>query len=332
MGVIYSIFVEEDVEKRLKIQETELSREWSSQHQDLTTQLQEIIGQMDFLRRQNRDLTRQKQDLTHQNQNWENQIQTLVYQNQSLVKQVQEMAEQMRGMAEQVQDLQKKVAALEKDKSSQQKAAAPKEAPSIASFSLDRPQEPLVKDRADIDSFLKCVTDTHVLEDFLQQSTFSEKDVFQRLLNSYHKRLQIWTDKLPKKLADLDDEEVSESVTTGFFSVLTKGLLDTLPIAIYRGAARNPEFYQSFLNAFNQYLQHCGVYTWPLRSQTHFDEHDLDYLTISRLDTPDKTKDNCVAEIEQLPYCLDYLDDDGERQFCLRPGRLSLWKYQGESV
>lgn len=322
MGIVYSIFVEEDVEKRLKIQKTELSREWSRewsyQHQDLAEQLQEIVGQLNLLQRQN-------QDLTYRNKNLEDQIRTLADKDQSLVRQFQEMAKRL-------QNLQTKVTALEKDKQSQQKAAAPKEAPSIASFSLDRPQEPLVKDRADIDSFLKCVTDTHVLDDFLQQSTFSEKDVFQRLLNSYHKRLQIWTDKLPKKLAELDDEEVSESVTTGFFSVLTKGLLDTLPIAIYRGAVRNPEFYQSFLNAFNQYLQHCGVYTWPLRSQTHFDEHDLDYLTISRLDTPDKTKDNCVAEIEQLPYCLDYLDDDGERQFCLRSGRLSLWKYQGASV
>ena len=109
---------------------------------------------------------------------------------------------------------------------------------------------------------------------------------------------------------------------------MQKSLLKMLPVAILRGSARNPSFYEGLLAELNQYLQQCGVYTLLPSSKEYFDTEDCNFMEILPLPRKNHADDKRVESIERLPYCLDYLDEDEERQVCRVDGQISVYRFE----
>ena len=99
-------------------------------------------------------------------------------------------------------------------------------------------------------------------------------------------------------------------------------LLESVASASYRGLSRQPEFYREFLGHFNRYLQRCGIYTRRVLPNGRLTEQDKIDMKINRRDTINAANDDLIAEVERLPYYIDYLGADGSIKNLFFEGKL----------
>ena len=162
----------------------------------------------------------------------------------------------------------------------------------------------------------------------MKKSGDKEAVTLTKAMEEYIKRIQRFEAALPQKQTKWDDDIVSEEATSALFAIMQKSLLKMLPVAILRGSARNPSFYEGLLAELNQYLQQCGVYTLLPSSKEYFDTEDCNFMEVLPLPTKNHADDKRVESIERLPYCLDYLDEDEERQVCRVDGQISVYRFE----
>ena len=123
-------------------------------------------------------------------------------------------------------------------------------------------------------------------------------DYITNAMEEYMKRIQRFEAALPQKQTKWDDDIVSEEATSALFAIMQKSLLKMLPVAILRGSARNPSFYEGLLAELNQYLQQCGVYTLLPSSKEYFDTEDCNFMEILPLPTKNHADDKRVESEE----------------------------------
>ena len=162
------------------------------------------------------------------------------------------------------------------------------------------------------------------MKNFLIANDSEISKKFQKLISLHLKAVQSFADKL--KLKDLDDEELSETVTSKYFKLFQQIIFDNLLLAIQRGVKTTDDFYTKFLAKLNAYLEQCGIYTVNAESGVKATDDDYKNMSLQNVKTSDKNLAGVICQIERLPYRINYLDEFGEQKFFQYNGMMSLYK------
>lgn len=162
---------------------------------------------------------------------------------------------------------------------------------------------------------------------FLQQSSLENKQTYLKFFEKYKRDVQKFIDKV---VVDEDDEEIWENITEKFFEIVQKDILSNFMISIYRGLKSESDrrMYEQFLSELNKYLAFCCIYTQYIHPDVKYTKDDINDMESSQKETNDLGKDGYIDEVEQLPYYIDYLNEDGEKEHFCYDGRFVIWKYK----
>ena len=180
-------------------------------------------------------------------------------------------------------------------------------------------------ERQKISALVKQAADVKDLKKFLLANQTAAPSNFQRLLDSHVKDVQKFANKL--NLKDLDDEELSETVTAKYFKLFQRIIFDNLLIVIKDRLNPSDEFYPAFLSKLNDYLSRCGIYTVNARSGQKVSDEDYANMSPQILKTDDENLIGTVKEISRLPYRMNYISEaTGETDFLQYNGIMTLYK------
>lgn len=199
--------------------------------------------------------------------------------------------------------------------------------PGIEAFKLPPVEKVFIAGNPiEINTRLQQTLDMAAIEEFLRQSDYDKKELFIKNIEKYQKNLRRFVERI--KLDEYDEDSLSEDVTVKFWGIVSKNLLANTMVAVYRGQEENPEFYGPFLQQLNAYLSRCGVYTRDVVPGNSFTEKELDDMAIIPKNTLNKGDDGIIDEVEQLPYYMDYYNDDGDKESLQCDGKMVVLKYQ----
>ena len=180
-------------------------------------------------------------------------------------------------------------------------------------------------ERQKISSLVKQAADVKDLKKFLLANPTAAPSNFPKLLDSHVKDVQKFANKL--NLKDLDDEELSETVTAKYFKLFQRIIFDNLLIVIKDRLNPSDEFYPAFLSKLNDYLSRCGIYTVNARSGQKVSDADYENMSPQILKTDDEKLIGTVKEIVRLPYRINYISEaTGETEFFQYNGIMTLYK------
>ena len=208
---------------------------------------------------------------------------------------------------------------VEKPKSAEKKAGAPK----IMHFELSARSGIYFSGTAEqIKAKLESALNVDELKHFLESSKSANNVIFMRSLERHVKNLQ----KLESGFdtADAVGNNTSWEITKKYFD-LFKQLLESVTTICYRGLLRQPTYYQKFLEHFNRYLSRCGLYTRIVLPNAQLDARDLADMKISYRETKDPSKKNRIADVERLPYYIDYAAIDGSTKSLFFEGKMMVY-------
>ena len=182
----------------------------------------------------------------------------------------------------------------------------------------------ITDDRKNIPAQIRKALNVDDMKNFLLADNSEISKKFQKLLNVHVNAVKNFADKL--KLNDLDDEELSETVTGKYFKLFQQIIFDNLLVAITRGLKTSENFYPKFLAKINFYLEQCGIYSVNAKSGVKVTDEDYQNMSPQIIKTSDKTKAGIIGEIERLPYRINYLDEFGDKKFFQYNGVMSVYK------
>ena len=160
---------------------------------------------------------------------------------------------------------------------------------------------------------------------FLRQSPLENKQTYLSIFERYKKHVQKFIDKVD---IDEDDEDIWENITEDFFKIVQNDILSNFMIGIYRGIKNEKDIYEQFLNEVNKYLASCCIYTRYIHPNMKYTKDDLNDMVPLKKETSDIEKDDYIDEVERLPYYIDYLNEDGEKEYFCYDGRFVILKYE----
>ena len=170
-----------------------------------------------------------------------------------------------------------------------------------------------------IDDIKDCITGSALEKD--------SKTAFLMLMDEYHKQLERKVRDI--KWLKLNEEELSDTISEIVFKVMEKNIFNNLMIALYRGLCfAKSEANFSVISCINNYLSRCGIYTKMVRRGEIVNRKNQGYLTINPQFelTNDADKNNMIAEVEKLPYFMDFYDEDGELDTHQSNGKVVIFK------
>lgn len=160
---------------------------------------------------------------------------------------------------------------------------------------------------------------------FLQQSSLENKQTYLNIFERYKKHIQKFIDNAD---IDEDDEDIWENITEDFFKIVQNDILSNFMIGIYRGIKNEKAVYEQFLNEVNKYLTSCCIYTRYIHPDVKYTKDDLNDMVPLKKETNDLEKDDYIDEVERLPYYIDYLNEDGEKEYFCYDGKFVILKYE----
>lgn len=179
-------------------------------------------------------------------------------------------------------------------------------------------------DREKISAQIKKALNVDDMKNFLTANDSETSKKFQKLLDVHFKAVKSFADKL--KLKSLDDEELSETVTSKYFKLFQQIIFDNLLLAIQRGVKTTDNFYTDFLVKLNSYLEQCGIYSVNAKSGVKATDDDYKNMSLQNVKTSDENLAGVICQIERLPYRINYLDEFGEQKFFQYNGMMNLYK------
>ena len=179
-------------------------------------------------------------------------------------------------------------------------------------------------ERATIPAQIRRALEVGDIEAYLSANPSDTGKKFLKLISTHVREVKKFVDKL--KLDNLEDEELSETVTTKYFKLFQRTIFDNLIIAIQRGLKTSDNFYSGLLEKVNEYLARCGIYTLNVKSGRKVEGDDYDNMTPQVLKTTDANLAETINEIERLPYRINYLDEFGEQKYFQYLGIMSIYK------
>ncbi len=178
--------------------------------------------------------------------------------------------------------------------------------------------------REEIPEKIKRAANVDELKNFLAANDTETSQKFQRLLESHLKQVNNFVDKL--NLENTEDAELSESVTAKYFKLFQNVFFDNIVVAISRGVKDGNIFYFEFLDKVNEYLSGCGIYTLNVTAGAKVTDDDYKNMTPQIRKTGNQKFAEIVAEIERLPYRINYLNEFGEQKFLQYNGVMTVYK------
>lgn len=192
-------------------------------------------------------------------------------------------------------------------------------------FYLDEPEEIFIpNERAAIPARIEIAAAAGDIRDFLSGNGGEVGGKFLRLIDAHVDLVRSFGVKLD--LDEYTDNELSEAVTARYFKVFQQIIFDNVVVAINRGLDENPVFYFEFLRRVNDYLNRCGIYTANAKSGVKVSDEDYQNMTPQIRKTSDKKIAGTIAEIERLPYRINYLSEFSERKFLQYNGAMTVYK------
>lgn len=172
---------------------------------------------------------------------------------------------------------------------------------------------------------LQKALNTDNIVQFLQQSSLESKQTYLNIFERYKKHIQKFIDNVD---IEEDDEDIWENITEDFFKIVQNDILSNFMIGIYRGTKSGNKLYEAFLNEVNKYLASCCIYTRYIHPDVKYKKDDLNDMVPLKKETSDIGKDDYIDEVERLPYYIDYLNEDREKEYFCYDGRFVIWKYE----
>ena len=182
----------------------------------------------------------------------------------------------------------------------------------------------LPNDREKIPALIQNALNLKELEKFLAANPSDNSSKFQKLVANHLREVKRFADKL--RLDDLDDEELSETVTAKYFKLFQRIIFDNFLVAVKRGLKSNAKFYGEMLRLLNEYLARCGIFTVDATAGRTAANEDYENMTAQILTNTDETLSNKISEIERLPYRINFLDEFGELKFLQYNGIMNVYK------
>ena len=198
------------------------------------------------------------------------------------------------------------------------------EVPKILLFEIEPQGEVYINGTPDeITTRLKASMNVEELKAFLDGSKAANKVIFLRSLERHVRNLQKLTYKL--NFNEYEGGRASEEITKKFFEIFKLTLLESVTATAYRGLGRQFEFYREFVRLFNRYLQRCGLYTRRVMPNGRVTDQDRVDMKIVERETANAANDNLIAEVERLPYYIDYIDPNGATQKIFFEGKMIVY-------
>lgn len=192
-------------------------------------------------------------------------------------------------------------------------------------FYLPKPKDAYItKDRAEILERLQRAANLDELKNFLDGSDTEAGKKFRRLLDSHLNGVNSFLEKFSAE--KIDDDELSETVTAKYFKLFKHVFFDNILVATSRGVREGNVFYFEFLDRVNDYLRGCGIYTVNAKSGVKVTDEDYQNMTPQIRKTDDKNLSETIAEIERLPYRINYLNEFDEQKYLQYNGVMTVYK------
>ena len=233
----------------------------------------------------------------------------------------------LEALEEKINQQAQKNQSLELNVSEQAVPAQPEEDSLLTAFQIENRRNLLLSGNAEaIKNELQPVLHIKPILDYLKQSDFEQKAIYIKMFDKLKNDVEKFIDTL---VIDSDDD-VFENVTEAFFKIIKKDLLSTLMVAIRRGMniEKDRPFYVQLLELINTYLRSCCIYTEKIEEGIKYTDAILDKMEPLRKPTSDIAKDKEIEEIERLPYCIDFFNEDGERESMCYEGQCVILKYE----
>ncbi|MBO4401446.1 MAG: hypothetical protein J5809_06330 [Selenomonadaceae bacterium] len=192
-------------------------------------------------------------------------------------------------------------------------------------FYLDEPPDVYITNaRMEIQGRLNLAADVDEIKNFLSANGGDTGAKFQRLIESHEELISSFGVRI--NIDEIADDELSEAVTARYFKVFQQIIFDNVIVAINRGLDEDPVFYFEFLRRVNDYLNRCGIYTVNAKSGVQVSDEDYQNMTPQIRKTGDKKLAGTIAEIERLPYRINYVNEFGELKFLQYNGVMTVYK------
>ena len=168
----------------------------------------------------------------------------------------------------------------------------------------------------DIQALLNCIQNANIDAD--------NKKAYLMILENYHKQL----DRAVTKFSyDDEDEDLSERASSTFFDLLGKHILNNLAVALYRSLEyKMDDAVLLIVDSLNNYLVGCGVSTVSVKPNEKITKEIASVCSIMIEHVDDRAKDDHILEVEKLPYYLDYIDEDGDKDKLYSNGKITVGK------
>ena len=234
----------------------------------------------------------------------------------SLKTELDKLKAEVDALKQQVADHEQRIVKLE----------PPPEVPDDEKFFLPAQSTEFIPvDRKKISAKVKEALNLRDAEKFLNANSSTTSKQFQKLLAAHTKEVKRFVDKL--KPDDLDEAELSETVTAKYFKLFQRTIFDNILIAIRRGLKTSDKtFYADFLKKLNDYLTRCGIYSLNVKADRQADSDDYENMTPQTLKADDENPSGKIGSIERLPYRINYLDEFGEQKFLQHAGIMNVYK------
>lgn len=167
----------------------------------------------------------------------------------------------------------------------------------------------------DIQALLNCIQNANIDAD--------NKKAYLMILENYHKQL----DRAVAKFSYDDEEDLSERASSTFFDLLGKHILNNLAVALYRSLEyKLDDAVLLIVDSLNNYLVGCGVTTVSVKPNEKITKEIASVCSIMIEHVDDRAKDDHILEVEKLPYYLDYIDEDGDKDKLYSNGKITVGK------
>ncbi|MBQ7609317.1 MAG: hypothetical protein IJU76_15320 [Desulfovibrionaceae bacterium] len=193
-------------------------------------------------------------------------------------------------------------------------------------FILPRTTAPLIGSGESMRKKIIAATEMHTILAYLEESNFSQADILLRNMKCLGRELT----KLAESSGFDDAENLSEEMTSRYFKIFQRRLLDTVVVAVCRGMSSNPSFYGPLCQMLNEYLHKCGLYTRSVEVGRRAVDADFNDMRSIPQVVHDPKKNAMIAQVERLPYYIDYKTEEGTEGYFFYEGRMVIMKYQKE--
>lgn len=180
-----------------------------------------------------------------------------------------------------------------------------------------------------IHAYLKTVLDISSITKTLQASSIDEqnKNIYQKILTNYANGLLSTLKK--KRISELDEEEISETVITTIGEAIQNAITGKIVPAVADRIRRGFSGFSGFLFAINQYLESIGFYTEAIKvGEKATDRENSVHMEIIYTTTTDRQLHGKIYEITTLPYLINFINEDEEKDKFVCKGSCFAYRYE----